>query len=97
MTDSKDDQQRLAAVEQKLKLLVSLGIAQTTLLIIILVLMLIGQVLPNWSTLIMFILIAGLVSYTFRKQLPSILGHVSRFIFNQLSSNQKSGSNKDIS
>ena len=53
MVRPEDNQRRLAAVEQKLKLLVSLGIAQTILLAIILVLLLMGQLLPDWSTLIL--------------------------------------------
>lgn len=97
MVRPEDNQRRLAAVEQKLKLLVSLGIAQTILLAIILVLLLMGQLLPDWSTLILFMMIACLVGYVFRRQLPSILGRVTRFIFSRLSSTQKDGSNKDIS
>ncbi len=97
MRRPEDNQQRLAAVEQKLKLLVSLGIAQTVLLVTILILLLMGQLLPDWSTLILFTMIACMVGYVFRRQLPSILGRVARFIFSRLSSTQKDGSNKDIS
>ena len=97
MVRPEDNQRRLAAVEQKLKLLVSLGIAQTILLAIILVLLLMGQLLPDWSTLILFMMIACLVGYVFRRQLPSIFGRVTRFIFSRLSSTQKDGSNEDIS
>jgi len=96
MSNSDENQQRLAAVEQKVKLLVTLGIAQTILLAVILVMLLMDQLLPNWSTLILFILIVGVVGYVFRSQLPSIFGQVSRFVFARLSTTTKNDSGKDI-
>ena len=96
MVDWEENQQRLAVLERKIKLLVTLGIAQTILLAVILVMLLMDQLLPDWSTLIMFILIAGTVGYVFRRQLPSIFGRVSRFIFAQLAAAPKEGSGKDI-
>ena len=96
MSNLDENQQRLIAVERKIKLLVSLGIAQTTLLAVILVMLLMDQLLPDWSTLIMFILIVGVVGYVFRNQLPGIFGQVSRFIFARLSTPTKNDSGKDI-
>ena len=96
MADQDVNQQRLEAVERKIKLLVTLGIAQTILLAVILVMLLMDQLLPDWSTLIMFILIVGGLGFVFRHQLPSILGRVSRFIFAQMASRPKDGSGKDI-
>lgn len=97
MSNSDQNQQRLAAVERRIKLLVSLGIAQTILLAVILVMLLMDQLLPDWSTLIMFIVIVGVVGYVFRSQLPSFFGQVSRFIFARLSTTTKNDSGKDIS
>lgn len=97
MENPDDNQHRITAVEQKIKLLVTLGIVQTILLAVIVVLLLMDQLLPDWSTLILLLLIAGVLGYVFRKQLPSILGQVSRFVFARLSPTQKNGSNKDIS
>ena len=96
MTNLDDNQRRLEAVEKKLKLLVSLGIAQTILLAVILVMLLVDQLVNGWSTLFMFVLIVGVVAYVFRNQLPTILGTVSRFIFARLSTPTKNGSGKDI-
>ena len=96
MTDPDNNRQRLAEVERKIKLLVTLAIAQTILLAVILVLLLMDQLLPDWSTLIMFIVIVGVVAYVFRKQLPSVFQKVSRFIFSQLASPPKDESRKDI-
>ena len=73
MTNSDENQERIEAIEQKIKLLVTLGIAQTILLAVILVMLLMDQLLPDWSTLIMLALIAGVLGYVFRKQLPGIL------------------------
>ena len=97
MVNLDENQQRIEAIEQKIKLLVTLGSTQTILLAVIVVMLLMGQLLPDWSTLILFALIAGGLGYMFRKQLPSILGRISRFIFARLSSTQKNGSTKDIS
>ena len=97
MSNSDENRQRVKAIEQKIKLLVTLGIAQTILLAVILVMLLMDQLLPDWSTLIMFALIAGVLGYVFRNQLPGILGQVSRFVFARLSATQKNGSTKDIS
>ena len=96
MKDLDKNQQRLEAAEQKIKLLVTLGIAQTTLLTVILVMLLMDQMLPNWSTLIMFILIVGVVGYVFRKQVPGIFKQVSRFVFTRLAESPKDESSKDI-
>ena len=96
MEDPNGNQDRLTAVEKKITLLVSLGIAQTVLLVVILAMLFMDQLLPSWSTLIMLVLFIGLAVYVFRRQLPGILGYVSRFIFSRLSSTQKQGSNKDI-
>ena len=97
MADSEENRQRLLAVEQKMKLLVTLGIAQTILLAVILVMLLMDQLLPDWSTLILFVIIIGVAGYVFRKQLPSFFGQVSRHVFARLASTQKNGSSKDIS
>ena len=97
MSNSDENRQRVEAIEQKIKLLVTLGIAQTILLAVILVMLLMDQLLPDWSTLIMFALIAGVLGYVFRNQLPGILGKTSRFVFARLSTTQKNGSTKDIS
>jgi hypothetical protein len=91
-----DEQLRLEAVERKVALLVSLGIGQVVLLVVILSLMLMNQFMPKWSTLLMFIVMAGLVAYIFRGQLPAIIGRVSRFVFAKLATSQKTGSSKDI-
>ena len=96
MSNLDENQQSLAAVERKIKLLVSLGIAQTILLAVILVMLLIDQLLPDWTTLIMFIVIVGTAGYLFRNQLPSIFGQVSRFIFTRLSASSGKDSDKDI-
>ena len=96
MEDPNGNQDRLTAVEKKITLLVSLGIAQTVLLVVILAMLFMDQLLPSWSTLIMLALFIGLAAYVFRRQLPGIFGYVSRFIFSRLSSTQKQGSNKDI-
>lgn len=87
---------RLTAVERKVTLLVSLAIGQIVLLVVILSLMLMNQFMPKWSTLLIFTVIAGLIAYIFRKQLPSLIGRASRFVFRQLASSQKTGSSKDI-
>ena len=97
MPNSDENQERIEAIEQKIKLLVTLGIAQTILLAVILVMLLMDQLLPDWSTLIILVLVVGVLGYVFRKQLPSILGRVSRFVFARLSSTEKNGSTKDIS
>ena len=97
MANSDENQQSIEAIEQKIKLLVTLGIVQTSLLAVIFVMLLMDQLLPSWSTLVMFALIVGVLGYVFRKRLPSILGQASRFVFARLSSTQKNGSTKDIS
>ena len=97
MVDPEENRQRLAKVEQKVTLLVKLGIAQTILLVVILVMLILDKLLPNLSTLVMFILIVGAVGYVFRQQLPTIFGQVSRYIFAQLATPPKDGSSKDIS
>ena len=97
MANSDENRQAIEAIEQKVKFLVTLGVVQTSLLAVILVMLLMNQLLPSWSTLVMFALIAVALGYMFRKQLPGILGRVSRFIFARLSSTQKNGSTKDIS
>ena len=96
MADLDENQQRLAVVERKIKLLVSLGIAQTILLAVIVVMLLMDRLLNGWITLFMLILIVGALGYMFRNQLPSIFGQVSRFIFAQLAVSPKEGSSKDI-
>ena len=97
MSNSDENRQRFEVIEQKIKMLVTLGITQTILLAVILVMLLMGQLLPDWSTLVMFAVIAGVLGYVFRKQLPGILGKISRFVFTRLSATQKNGSTKDIS
>lgn len=97
MSNSDENRQRFEVIEQKIKILVTLGITQTILLAVILVMLLMGQLLPDWSTLVMFAVIAGVLGYVFRKQLPDILGKISRFVFTRLSATQKNGSTKDIS
>lgn len=97
MSNSDENRQRFEVIEQKIKILVTLGITQTILLAVILVMLLMGQLLPDWSTLVMFAVIAGVLGYVFRKQLPGILGEISRFVFTRLSATQKNGSTKDIS
>ncbi len=97
MVNPNDNEQRIKAVEQRIKLLVTLAIAQTSLLGVILVLLLMDQLLPDWSTLILLLFIVSVLGYVFRKQLPGFLGQASRFIFARLSAPQKNGSNKDIS
>ena len=96
MTDPDENRRRLASVEQKVKLLVTLGIAQTILLVVILVMLLMDKLLPDWSTVILFLLIVGVLGYVFRRQLPGILGQASRFIFARVAATPKEGSNKDI-
>jgi beta-lactamase regulating signal transducer with metallopeptidase domain len=86
---------RLNAVERKLTLLVSLAIGQIILLVVILSLILMNQFMPRWSTLLVFAVMAGLIAYIFRKQLPGLMGRASRFVFRQLASTQKTGSSKD--
>ena len=56
MPNSDENQERIEAIEQKIKLLVTLGIAQTILLAVILVMLLMDQLLPDWSTLIILAL-----------------------------------------
>ena len=97
MVNSDEDRQSIEVIERKIKILVMLGIVQTSLLAVIIVMLLINQVLPSWSTLVMFALLAGVLCYVFRKQLPGILGQASRFVFAHLSSPRKNGSTKDIS
>ena len=59
MPNSDENQERIEAIEQKIKLLVTLGIAQTILLAVILVMLLMDQLLPDWSTLIILALVVG--------------------------------------
>jgi len=97
MTNSDENQERIEAIEQKIKFLVTLGITQTILLAVVLVMLLMDRLLPDWSTLIMFVLIVGVLGYVFRKQFPGVFGKISRLVFAYLSSTPKNGSNKDIS
>ena len=52
MANSDENRQAIEAIEQKVKFLVTLGIVQTSLLAVILVMLLMNQLLPSWSTLV---------------------------------------------
>ena len=93
MTNSDENQERIEAIEQKIKFLVTLGITQTILLAVVLVMLLMDRLLPDWSTLIMFVLIVGVLGYVFRQQLPGVFAKISRLVFAYLSSTPKNGSN----
>jgi len=91
------DSDRIQAIERKLGLVVSFSIGQSVLLVVILTLMLMNQIMPTWSTLLMFFVMLALTAYIFRGQLPGLFRIVGSYLLGKLLSGESTDSTNDIS
>jgi hypothetical protein len=96
-TDRSGDSDRIQAIERKLGLLVSFSIGQTALLVVILALMLMEQVMPTWSTMLMFFVMLALTAYIFRGQLPGLIRKVGSYLLGKILTSKSMNSSNDIS
>jgi len=83
---------RFRRIERKLNLLIGLVIVQLLVLLMVVV----NLYLPSTFTLILMLLSLAVFLFVFRNQIPIWFGSLSRYVFGQLFSAQKSDSMKDI-
>jgi hypothetical protein len=93
--DNDPNETRFKRIENKLRLLVVLSIAQSVLIIALVVCLFIRQFMPTTLTLILIFVVLAVFLFAFRSQIPSWFGSTSRFVFAQLFEAQKSDSMKD--
>ena len=82
---------RIRRMDQKINLLIGLAVVQLILTLFIVI----QLFLPSTFTLVLMLLSLAVFLFVFRQQIPFWFGSLSRFVFGQLSSAQKSDSMKD--
>lgn len=90
------NEERFKTVEKKLSLLITLAIAQSAALAILIIMVVFQQFMPGTMTLFLFLVGVVAFLYVFRKQVPGWIGNMSRYAFSQMFAAQKSDSMKDI-
>ena len=95
MMDDSELQQRLNRLERRLQLLVSLAVAQTSLIVFLILWMIASSLVPNTPTLILMAVALVVVAYLLRHRIPGWLGKLTRLFFAQLMSSQEADVAKD--
>jgi hypothetical protein len=90
------NQERFQRIERKLSLLLTIAIAQSVVILLLVVGMFVSRFLASTMPMIIFLVVTIGFLVLFRKQLPGWFGSVSRFVFSKLLSAQKPNSMKDI-
>lgn len=86
---------RFKRIESKLRLLVLLSVAQSAVIVALVVCLFVKQFMPTTLSLMLMLVVMAVLVYAFRNQIPAWFGKTTRFVFSQLTQAQESDSMKN--